>query len=256
MKTHKNLFIDDEIFSLTLMATVGRAKVYKPDISESARRPFQKSLRLQLEDISRGYLTRVSEDEHINNIVKLACYLTEHHSNLLQGEEFRIGAAQKALNLYLKYLWCLGRIPEPPHCPFDFQIIKRLPNYKGSSWTSMTRREDYADVVNAAKLKADGVSLAVWELETYNNSLGFRANLKQKVKKSRLGKSAKTFIRELLSVKDAAYTVTQLAERTGKTEVNIRTALSDLRSPKYCGKDGVFKTAGNHRDGEYYYSKV
>lgn len=40
---------------------------------------------------------------------------------------FRIGSAQKALNLYRKYLWCLGYIPFPPHCPFDATIIDQLP---------------------------------------------------------------------------------------------------------------------------------
>jgi hypothetical protein len=40
---------------------------------------------------------------------------------------FRVGTAQKALNLYLKYLWCLGEIKTPPHCPFDRGIIQMLP---------------------------------------------------------------------------------------------------------------------------------
>ena len=28
--------------------------------------------------------------------------------------------------LYLKYLWCLGEICRPPHCPFDRMVIEEL----------------------------------------------------------------------------------------------------------------------------------
>ena len=69
-------------------------------------------------------------------------------------------------------------------------------------------------------------------------------------------KSAKQFIREVLSVDGAAYTVDQLCELGKHTPVTIRTMLSDLRSPKYAGKAGVFMTVSQKRvDGKTYYSK-
>jgi hypothetical protein len=89
---------------------------------------------------------------------------------VLENRRFRIGSAQKALNLYLKYLWCLGKICSPPHCPFDRQIIASLPNYTGPSWTKLVREEDYRALVEAAKAKAQDSSLAAWELRIYNNA--------------------------------------------------------------------------------------
>ena len=53
------------------------------------------------------------------------------------------------------------------NCPL-IQIIKKLPVYKGPSWTKLRTEEDYRKLVKAAKVKAQGVPLAAWELETYN----------------------------------------------------------------------------------------
>ena len=163
-------FLRNELFSLTLMATVQRAGVYAPGSREKNRREFQTTLRGQLESTAEGYANQVTEEEHIRSIVDLAARLTSSHANVLKNGRFRIGTAQKALNLYLKYLWCLGKIGPPPHCPFDFQILKTLPNYTGPSWTKLDREEDYRALVEAAKAKAQGSSLAAWELRTYNGA--------------------------------------------------------------------------------------
>lgn len=69
-------------------------------------------------------------------------------------------------------------------------------------------------------------------------------------------KSAKDWLRELLSAENAEFTLAELIALSGKTEVNIRTMLSDLRSPKYCGKGGVFATKSVRKDGKVFYSKA
>jgi len=162
--------MQDEIFSLTLMATVQRAKVYSPNPSAQSRHDFQATLRSELKKITKGYKHQVDEKTHIQNIVRLTETISDQHRAILNGKKFRIGVAQKALNLYLKYLWCLGKIPQPPHCPFDFRIIAKLSDYKGPRWTDLDCEKDYRSLVAAAKLKAQGVPLAVWELQIYNNS--------------------------------------------------------------------------------------
>jgi formylmethanofuran dehydrogenase subunit E-like metal-binding protein len=97
----KQLFISDEIFSLTLKATVTRVKFYASNAKEKHRADFRGSLRRQLEDTAKKYVTTVSEEDHIRHIVNLAKTLTKSHSTYLDGSRFRIGRAQKALNLYL-----------------------------------------------------------------------------------------------------------------------------------------------------------
>jgi hypothetical protein len=159
-----------ELFSLTLMATMQRARVYDPRSLERERKAFRSSLRSHLEQIAQKYKVEVPEEVHIQNIVKLSDCLTEAHASVLKDRRFRIGTAQKALNLYLKYLWCFDKISIPPHCPFDFQIIAKLSNYNGPSWTNLDRVEDYRNLVTAAKAEAGGVPLAKWELQTYNKA--------------------------------------------------------------------------------------
>ena len=69
-------------------------------------------------------------------------------------------------------------------------------------------------------------------------------------------KSAKQFIREVLAVEGAKFTVEELCEAGGHTPVTVRTMLSDLRSVKYAGKAGVFLTVAiKGADGKTYYSK-
>src|SRR5437899_9346391 len=170
MDSHQEQFLKDEFFSLTLMATVQRADVYIAGATERERKAFQAALRSRLEELATGYCDEVPEETHIQNIVGLSNFLSSNHANVLQDGRFRIGPAQKALNLYLKYLWCIGKIPMPPHCPFDFLVISKLPDYSGPSWTALDSEEKYRDLVKAAKAKAQDVPLAAWELRTYNNA--------------------------------------------------------------------------------------
>ena len=169
MYAYQEQFLMDEFFSLTLMGTVQRAGVYKQKTPEKMRKVFQSTLRKWLEQIAQGYDKKISEDNHIKNIIELSNHLSTVHSGILQGGRFRIGPAQKALNLYLKYLWCIGKIAEPPHCPFDYQIITKLPSYNGPTWTMIDTEDDYCKLVIAAKVIAGESSLSMWELETYNS---------------------------------------------------------------------------------------
>lgn len=166
----KNSFLKDELFSLTLMATVQRADVYAPGSSAKDRKAFQAALRSRLEQLAQAYRDEVPEERHIRNVLGLSRGLTSAHAKVLRDGRFRIGPAQKALNLYLKYLWCLGKIAAPPHCPFDFRIIAKLPQYPGPSWTALDSEDDYRALVKAARATAQGSSLSVWELQTYNNA--------------------------------------------------------------------------------------
>jgi len=166
--TEQSRFLHSEFFTMTLMATVQRGKVYRPGLSEVERKPLQQTLQRRLTQISEQYKTTVTEEDHERNIVSLANDITAAHGDILSDSKFRIGSAQKALNLFLKYLWCIGAITEPPHCPFDFQIIQKLPKeLRGISWTQIDDIGTYRRLVAAAKRCAAPLTLAEWELRTY-----------------------------------------------------------------------------------------
>lgn len=163
-------FLKDEFFSLTLMATVQRAGVYNDNTEERQRRAFREALRSELEELAKQYNRGVDEETHLRNIRHLCKSLTSNHTRVLKNGRFRTGTAQKALNLYLKYLWCLGEIPMPPHCPFDFQIIGKLRRYNGPKWTELDSLGDYRRLVAAAHSEAKNMPLALWELRAYNSA--------------------------------------------------------------------------------------
>jgi hypothetical protein len=170
MTPEQHKFLTDECFSLTLMGTVQRGKLYAPNSGEASRNAFRRGLRAALDQLAERYDRPVSDDEHLANVDRLANDLSAAHSDALAGGRFRIGSCQKALNLYLKYMWCLGLIPAPPHCPFDRRIISRLPGYQGITWTTIDALAEYKALVGAARAHARGVSLAEWELHMYNNA--------------------------------------------------------------------------------------
>lgn len=165
-------FIEHDIFGLTLQATVQRAGIYEKN---TKHQPFQISLHNELMEIAKEYEKEVSEEKHIQNIIGLSDRLSIAHKDILAKGRFRIGPSQKALNLYLKYLWCLGKIHEPPHCPFDAIIIAELPSCKKISWTIMDDELEYRKLVACAKAKAKAqikecTSIAVWELGVYDEN--------------------------------------------------------------------------------------
>jgi hypothetical protein len=172
-------FIEDELVASSIRGALQRAKVYahSTDSPERDRKRLRQSLAILLRDLARRYSTRVTPEAHGRNIQRIADFLTAEfrNKNVLRGDKFRIGVAQKALNLYLKYLWCLGKAETPPHCPFDSRIIAKLPlteqQRKNLRWTELNSTSDYQTLV-AAGLQKIGTtghsSLSEWELEAFN----------------------------------------------------------------------------------------
>jgi hypothetical protein len=163
-------FLLAEFFQLTLVATVQRAKVYADGLNEPDRAPLRNALRAKLYEIWPTYAGAmpVPDNQHLTNIEQLANSLSQDHPDLLREGRFRIGPAQKALNLFLKYLWCAGLLNfPPPHCPFDRKIIGHLG--LPINWTTLDQMAQYQQLVAAARQNANGVELAQWELELYNH---------------------------------------------------------------------------------------
>lgn len=168
-------FVEDQMISNSILAALQRANVYADPVAytDQNRKKLRDNLADLLRDFANQYKTSITSDKHKENIRKIADDLTARFrdKNLLRNDRFRIGIAQKALNLYLKYLWSLDKIARPPHCPFDFGIIAKLPltdqQKKDLQWTELDSLDDYQALVDAGmeKIKVTGhASLADWEL--------------------------------------------------------------------------------------------
>ncbi len=136
-------FLEEVFLSNSINAALGHSSTYASP-SRANSETLGKVLRSELRDLAKGYASVVSEEAHIQNIAKLTNCVTNRCAPLLKGRFLRFGVAHRALNLYLKFLWCAGRIPAPPHCPFDGNVIaelhtlQKLPaNLRDLSWTQM-----------------------------------------------------------------------------------------------------------------------
>jgi hypothetical protein len=169
--SHKDKFLTDVAFGITLAGTAQRSKLYRRESTADERNRFRLALRCTLESLAQQYRTRVTDARHVANIKDLARTLSKRHPDALNGARFRIGPAQKALNLYLKMLWCLDRIPTPPHCPFDRIVLSHVPGCERVNWTQLDSLPEYERIVRCARSAANGVALADWELHLYTAAL-------------------------------------------------------------------------------------
>ena len=174
----KQSFMRDGFMALTISASLktrGGKGVYSTE-NVGSRKAIRKELRKQLSNLETQYYQGVTDKQHIENIKNLANTITSKFSKDLEGKRFRIGIAQKALNLHLKYMWCMGLIEiTPPHCPFDARIISKLPNCQDiNNWTQSDSINDYIRWVRDAKVEAEkrkSPTLSDWELQNWESDL-------------------------------------------------------------------------------------
>jgi hypothetical protein len=171
----KQRFIYDEISILAWGASVQRANIYEKTSSKQDRDDFKKNIMIFIEKkILPKYVDPCTEEDHIANIAALADYGTEvgtKQGKYVLGESgYRIGIAQKLLNLQLKYLWCLGFIEEPPHCPVDRIVLSKTKLEGKLNWTQIKTKNEYIQAINAIRDVADSqkLSLSEWELKVFS----------------------------------------------------------------------------------------
>jgi len=172
LKNLQKTFLHDEIWLLSYIGAFGRANIYAKDALEKKRIEFRKYLRETISAVvQEKYQQKVSSQMHTEELIRIKDAIPAEHLKTLRNGTFRLGVMQKLMNLYLKYLWSLGWISdEPPHCPFDGNIIKKLELDVAvvRTWTKIIERKDYEKLVVAAQKKAAPLSIAEWELQEFN----------------------------------------------------------------------------------------
>jgi hypothetical protein len=167
----KKKFLLDEAMTNSINAAFQHAGVYEENFSNSKmKEELRRSLRTKILEYSRKY-NRPLKGSHYSMIKKLADSMSSEFKGkrILRDNCFRIGISQKALNLYLKYLWCLGEIPTPPHCPIDRKITDVLDIPKSErkqyNWTELNCIKTYKKLISLCRKEAKKMSIAEWELK-------------------------------------------------------------------------------------------
>ncbi len=172
LKHHQLAFLEAEVWRLAFEGAFQRVPdhVYCTP-NEAERADAREKLRRYLErSILPQYKVRLGADDHVANIASLCAWSQNALASVLQGNGLTFGVAQKLINLVLKYFWCLGWIPEPPHCPVDSSVVQALgPQTSVTSWSTMSEPE-YVDIIQAIGgiSHLSGDSIAEWELELWN----------------------------------------------------------------------------------------
>ncbi|RLC28823.1 MAG: hypothetical protein DRH37_08815 [Deltaproteobacteria bacterium] len=170
IKKKQENFIHGLIVWATINAALQRSNTYGEFSPNDKRWNMRVYMQSQLEEITQEYKDEVDDKKHMKNISVFANAISAEHGSILKDGRFRIGIAQKALNLYLKYMWCQGKIGRPPHCPFDGIVINELRQLDKNAeyrWTKSDSISDYRKWVEAAKKEAGDMSLAEWELNVW-----------------------------------------------------------------------------------------
>jgi hypothetical protein len=167
----KNEFIFNEIWTLTFSAAFQRASVYSSHEDEILKNEFKIKTRDFIETILMpDYETGITltDSRHINNIYRLSEF-TANYSPILNGERLNFGISQKLLNLYLKYLWCLNLIPEPPHFPVDRRIQESIRFNPIIAWTRIIEHTQYMQIIDFVRgITENEQTIAQLELDHFD----------------------------------------------------------------------------------------
>lgn len=162
-------FLIEIALSDTLASSLRRANVYNKKVTEKRKQEFGQYFKQELSKLQTEYINTVDEEKHIERIRTFRNSLSQDSfCDILQNKRIKFGIAQKGVNLFLKYLWSLDMIPEPPHCPIDAIVLQQTP-LKDVRWTQIDNLCIYREIISECRKKAGYQSLSQWELELWNN---------------------------------------------------------------------------------------
>lgn len=175
IQTHLQDFVLDSAFSANLYDnpifndSFNDNQVLKNDMNKFIKEYlFNIYMELIVEETIKGKFV-------IDSIEDLKKEITDRYDKILYKNRISVLVVQQIINLYLKYLWCLGYISEPPFCPINKNIFK-IANVK-VSLKNIDSIVEYENVLSIIKQEAKDKSLAVWELSAYVSENKFDNNL-------------------------------------------------------------------------------
>lgn len=166
----KTRFLRYELGLLSLKAALSTRDdewpIYHGSKKLYQRGKAKRAFRAVLNEVETKYAASpVTEDEHVVYIEAVADRLSRDLGDYLHGRRFRIGVAQKLVNIHLKYLWAADLCKQPPHCPID-GIIRDAAKLD-YDWTRSDSIQEYRNAITALKIVANGTNLSEWELQNF-----------------------------------------------------------------------------------------
>lgn len=201
----KNPGNEETAASVAINVSVSRNPTYSKNISASDKRYIREYWKSLLTDFYEKHKQgNVSKKEFFSYVDYIKQSMNSKFPDKFKcntkgyDKMFRLAHAQKSLSVFLKHLWCMGKMKEPPFCPIDGIILHDVLKKEGI-WTKLNDDETYKQyidyVVNAAN--NSNMSVAEWEYNNWNKAVEARNNYRKvgekQNKKNNEKKSAKPF---------------------------------------------------------------
>ncbi len=153
-----------------IASAFGRNRIYEGDVSDDSRSQLRTAIASLMREEARAYAQAVSDEQHLAAIRRISDSISLRFSRYLVCGRFRFGTSQKAFNLYLKFLWRLGLIPTPPHCPVDSIVLAK--GGIDAAWTKSDSEPDYVFWIKKLRWEARPLSLSDWEYKIWQDGSG------------------------------------------------------------------------------------
>ena len=172
VQIEKEKFSRNALWGGSIRSSFHRSKVYKKYTKDKPKKEFKNGLRSYVFEMVKQYEKGIIDEEtHLRNIRSLKKW-TRKYAAIFDEGDMRYGICQKLLNVFLKELWCAGKITHvPPHLPVDRLIQEKLKLKPVVNWTQIDSEEEYMKIIERIKVIANetGLSLAELELLAYND---------------------------------------------------------------------------------------
>jgi len=168
----------EKALSSAISAAVQHNSLYKKEATskekESVHCKWMAFLKQKMKDYEneqtvKKYENDIQELRDLMNGIFSAFFLSKPHPKFKTEPGFRISHAQKSLSVFLKHLWCMGKIATPPQCPVDARILtiagKKYPDTKWGYVNSIEKHREKISFLETAKEESQ--SLAEWELKVF-----------------------------------------------------------------------------------------
>ncbi len=158
-------------------SSVCRSSAYSDKISKKQKKEFKDFWKEYLKDIIYPkYIQPQTLEEYIKDIIEFQRIMNEkfypyfQHKNFTDDPGFRIAHAQKSISVFLKHLWCIDLIQEPPMCPIDRTVLREIG--ESSAWTKLNDINEYRRIVGIIKEQAEQreESICEWELRVFSKN--------------------------------------------------------------------------------------
>lgn len=150
-----------------LLSALQRNRTYAAGVASWERQQLRGHWTNVLMEMASGYERARDLKSFRSDIVVLRDEINHQFRPLLCNGGLRIAHAQKSLSVFLKHLWCIGLVTEPPACPVD-RIILGLAGAPESlrTWTTVNSMDEYDRQLTwlADRAVEESRTLAAWEL--------------------------------------------------------------------------------------------